>query len=86
MRVELQRTLLTDVPGIAFGVRAEAFSNEDDTPVKGEEGLHCCLPEADGGTAFSSNVGVGVSTADANTHFAAELQQQCHPGKQALCS
>jgi hypothetical protein len=35
VRVELQRTLLTDVPGIKFGVKADAFSNDDDSPVKG---------------------------------------------------
>jgi hypothetical protein len=42
--VELQRTLLTDVPGIKFGVKADAFSNDDDSPVKG----------ACGSTAMSS--------------------------------
>lgn len=36
VRVELQRTLLTNVPGVSFGVKADAFSNEDDKPVKGE--------------------------------------------------
>jgi hypothetical protein len=36
VRVELQRTLHTNVPGVAFGVSAEAFSNQDDSPVKGE--------------------------------------------------
>jgi hypothetical protein len=35
VRVELQRNLLTDVPGIKFGVKADAFSNDDDSPVKG---------------------------------------------------
>lgn len=35
VRVELQRTLLTDVPGVMFGVVADAFSNEDGSPVKG---------------------------------------------------
>lgn len=35
MRVELQRNLLTDVPGIKFGVKADAFSNDDDSPIKG---------------------------------------------------
>ncbi|KAF6261957.1 hypothetical protein COO60DRAFT_1458856 [Scenedesmus sp. NREL 46B-D3] len=35
VRVELQRSLLTDVPGIRFGVKADAFSNDDDSPVKG---------------------------------------------------
>lgn len=39
VRVELQRTLHTNVPGIAFGVSAEAFSNEDDSPVKGRLAL-----------------------------------------------
>ena len=44
VRVELQRTLLTNVPGVAFGVRADAFSNEDDSPVKGEGRCsgNCC--------------------------------------------
>jgi hypothetical protein len=36
VRVELQRTLHTNVPGVAFGVSAEAFSNQDDSPVKGK--------------------------------------------------
>jgi hypothetical protein len=35
VRVELARTLATHLPGVAFGVRADAFSNEDDSPVKG---------------------------------------------------
>ncbi|WIA22673.1 hypothetical protein OEZ86_009641 [Tetradesmus obliquus] len=35
VRVELQRNLLTDVPGIKFGVKADAFSNDDDSPIKG---------------------------------------------------
>jgi hypothetical protein len=34
--VELQRTLHINVPGVAFGVSAEAFSNQDDSPVKGK--------------------------------------------------
>jgi hypothetical protein len=38
--VELQRTLHTNVPGILFGVKAEAFNNEDDSPVKGAS--TCC--------------------------------------------
>jgi hypothetical protein len=33
--VELQRTLVTNVPGVAFGVKADAFSMEDDSPIKG---------------------------------------------------
>lgn len=48
VRVELQRTLLTNVPGVSFGVKADAFRNEDDTPVKGEPtvcGMGCsCVP------------------------------------------
>lgn len=43
MRVELQRTLLTDVPGIKFGVQADAFSNEDDSPITGEQDMHLLL-------------------------------------------
>ncbi|KAF8063719.1 hypothetical protein HT031_003574 [Scenedesmus sp. PABB004] len=35
VRVQLARTLLTDVPGIRWGVRADAFSNDDDAPVLG---------------------------------------------------
>ncbi len=47
VRVELLRTLHTNVPGVAFGVSAEAFSNEDDTPVKGEvAGVHVCQDSA----------------------------------------
>jgi hypothetical protein len=37
--VELQRTLVTNVPGIAFGVKADAFSMEDDSPIKGKPHL-----------------------------------------------
>eukprot|EP00775_Hariotina_reticulata_P009083 gene9083-9253_t len=35
LRVELTRSLSTDVPGILFGVMANVYSNEDDTPVDG---------------------------------------------------
>lgn len=35
MRLELSRTLETDLPGVAFGVTALAYSNEDDAPVEG---------------------------------------------------
>jgi hypothetical protein len=35
LRVELTRTLNTDVPGMLFGVMANVYSNEDDTPVDG---------------------------------------------------
>jgi hypothetical protein len=41
--VELQRTLLTNVPGVSFGVKADAFSNEDDKPVKGEKHKSSCV-------------------------------------------
>lgn len=37
MRVELSRTLETDLPGVPFGVAAAAFSNEDDSPMDGQD-------------------------------------------------
>ncbi|KIZ04279.1 hypothetical protein MNEG_3680 [Monoraphidium neglectum] len=35
VRVELSRTLETDLPGVPFGVTAAAYSNEDDAPLDG---------------------------------------------------
>lgn len=35
LRIELSRTLVTDVPGVAFGVRADAFKHDDASPVEG---------------------------------------------------
>ena len=35
VRVELSRTLETDLPGVQFGVTVEAFSNEDDSALDG---------------------------------------------------
>eukprot|EP00879_Flechtneria_rotunda_P001797 GHRR01001961.1.p1 GENE.GHRR01001961.1~~GHRR01001961.1.p1 ORF type:complete len:2104 (+),score=689.06 GHRR01001961.1:216-6527(+) len=35
IRVELARTLITDLPGMMFGVRADTFSNDDNSPIAG---------------------------------------------------
>jgi hypothetical protein len=35
VRVELNRSLETDIPGVKFGVAATAFSNEDDQQLDG---------------------------------------------------
>ena len=44
MRVELSRTLETDLPGVSFGVTASAFSNEDDSRLDGEAVVVTVLP------------------------------------------
>lgn len=35
IKVNLERTLLTDIPGMAFGVVATATSNDNDKPLPG---------------------------------------------------
>ncbi len=44
MRIELSRTLDTDLPGVPFGVTALAYSNEDDEAVEGAPVTVTLLP------------------------------------------
>jgi hypothetical protein len=44
VRVELNRSLETDLPGVRFGIATTAFSNEDDRQLDGVEVAVALLP------------------------------------------